>query len=174
MEPDRGVDDLISAVALLRASGLTLELVIAGREHPETPLPSETWVHYLGNLAFNDVPWAFAAVDVVAIPYRRSVFMDAGASNKIGEALACARPLSATASPNLTDNFPEAAHTLANYLATPGDAPDLARVLAAQIARPRLVPLPNAMTFEAVAAMAKADLGRLSVGTACEPDENRK
>jgi hypothetical protein len=82
--------------------------------------------------------------------------------------------LSATATPNLTDNFLEAALALADSLATPGDVRDLARVIAAQIARPTLVLLPNAMTFEAVAAMAKADLGRLSVGTVCKPEDNRK
>lgn len=104
MEPDRGVQDLIAAVQILREQGQSIELLLGGKAHDSLQL-DQPGIRYLGNVPFADVPYALAASDVLAIPYRRSPFMDAGASNKIAEAMACQRPIVATRSPNLTANF---------------------------------------------------------------------
>lgn len=151
MEPDRGVSDLISAFVTLREQGINLELVLAGRKDPATPIPNEIWLHYLGNLPFDDIPQAYAAIDVFAIPYRRSEFMDSGASNKIAEAVFCFRPLAITKTPNLTDNFPEIANALIDRQAAPASPNELARVITLQLEKPIMSPLPKTITYSTIA-----------------------
>lgn len=99
-----------------------------------------------------------ASCDALAVPYRRSAFMDAGASNKIAEALACARPLVATMTPNLTANFPEQVAMLGDRLAEPSNVQDLARVLALQLEHPVVSPMPPGMTWSAIADMTARSL----------------
>ena len=104
MEPDRGVQDLIAAVQILREQGQSIELLLGGKAHDSLQL-DQPGIRYLGNVPFADVPYALAACDVLAIPHRRSAFLDAAAPNKVGEALVMQRPIVATRSPNLTANF---------------------------------------------------------------------
>ena len=150
MEPDRGVADLAGAVQQLRERGAKLELLLGGKLSAEID-PNQPGVRYVGNVPFADVPAMLASCNALAVPYRRSAFMDAGASNKIAEALACARPLVATMTPNLTANFPEQVVTLGDRLAEPGNVQDIARVLALQLERPVLSPMPSDMTWSTIA-----------------------
>lgn len=131
MEPDRGVQDLVDAVTQLRAEGIAIKTLIAGRASEHVNLQTEA-VHYLGNLPFDQMPYALASCNLLAIPYRRSPFMDAGASNKIAEAVACRRPIVATRSPNLMANYPKQAQSLIPFIAEPGQAKDLARAIKQQ------------------------------------------
>lgn len=159
MEPDRGVDDLVHACDILRASQPDLILVLGGRGGDRfQALPG---VRYVGNIEYASVPQFIAACDVVAIPYRRSRFMDAGASNKIAEVLACDRPVAATKTPNLLENFPEAARMLGDSLAMCGDPNDLARVIQSQLQSPILVPLPPDFYWSSVASRALQEVERL-------------
>lgn len=158
MEPDRGVGDLIAAVQILRAQGRDVQLLLGGRLNPGLDV-HHPGVKYVGNVGFEDMPGMLASCDVLAVPYRRSVFMDAGASNKIAEALACGRPLVATRTPNLLANFPAQASLLGDRLAEPGDAQDLARVLALQLAEPILCAMPANMTWQAIAYTTARALG---------------
>jgi len=151
MEPDRGVADLVGAVHCLRERGSKVELLLGGKLSSEVD-PNQPGVRYVGNVPFADVPAMLASCDALAVPYRRSTFMDAGASNKIAEALACARPVVATMTPNLTANFPEQVAALGDRLAEPGDARDLARVLSLQLEHPVLSPMPDGMTWSDIAA----------------------
>lgn len=132
MEPDRGVQDLINAVKILREQGLDVELLLGGKAEPSLNL-IQSGVRYLGNVPFEHVPYALASCDVLTVPYRRSPFMDAGASNKIIEAIACERPIVATRSPNLTANFPQQAQELEPYLADSGSTVSLAEAIKKQI-----------------------------------------
>ncbi|CBL46685.1 Predicted glycosyl transferase, group 1 [gamma proteobacterium HdN1] len=142
MESDRGVQDLITAVHLLRQQGQEIELLLGGKIEPSLDL-NQPGIRYLGNVPFADVPYALAACDVLAVPYRRSPFMDAGASNKIAEAMACLRPIVATQTPNFAANFPQQAQSLAPYLAEPSNPPSLATALRKQLHDRHLVPQPN-------------------------------
>ena len=91
-----------------------------------------------------------ACCDLLSVPYRRSAFMDAGASNKIAEAIACERPLVVTATPNFLANFPAQAHRLDGMIAAPGDAADLARIIRCQLERRVIVDLPEGMDWAAI------------------------
>src|SRR5690554_2273599 len=151
MEPDRGVQDLIAAVQILREQGQSIELLLGGKAHDSLQL-DQPGIRYLGNVPFSDVPYALAACDVLAIPYRRSPFMDAGASNKIAEAMACQRPIVATRSPNLTANFPQQAQELDPYLAEPSQPASLAAALALQLLDRKLVAAPQNMFWDQITA----------------------
>ena len=151
MEPDRGVQDLIAAVQLLRSQSYPLELLLGGRGPTDLEL-TQPGIRYLGNVPFNDVPYALAACDVLAIPYRRSPFMDAGASNKIAEAMACQRPIVSTQTPNLAANFPEQAIILTPYMAEPGHPASLAAALKKQLQDRCLVPMPSNLYWSEIAA----------------------
>ena len=161
MEPDRGVQDLIAAVQILREQGQRIELLLGGKAHNSLQL-DQPGIRYLGNVPFADVPYALAASDVLAIPYRRSPFMDAGASNKIAEAMACQRPIVATRSPNLTANFPQQAQILEPYLAEPSQPSSLATALAQQLLDKKLVAAPQNIYWSGITATLEHDLKRLN------------
>lgn len=150
MEPDRGVADLIAAVGLLRDQGVEVRLVLGGKLMPGLDV-RRPGVTYLGNLSYEHMPDALAACDLLAVPYRRSSFMDAGSSNKIAEAIACRRPVVATRTPNLTANFPAQARQLDPLLAEPGDPASLARSIRLQAERRELVDLPENMSWRDIA-----------------------
>ncbi|MBN2753134.1 MAG: glycosyltransferase [Rhodospirillaceae bacterium] len=150
---ERGVTDLIEAVRHLRDGGVKVKLVLAGKAEAGIHL-SSSGLKYLGNLPHSEVPWALSAVDVVAVPYRNSAFLDAASSVKFGEIMACSRPVAATATPNLLDNFPDSARILVARLAEPGDSKDLARAILKQLEEPVHSPLPDKMTSQSIALVA--------------------
>jgi glycosyltransferase involved in cell wall biosynthesis len=162
MEPDRGIDDLLNAVSILREDGADLGLVIGGRANTDTCLDLP-WVHYLGNLDFAKMPAALASCDLLALPYRQSEFMDAGSSCKIAEYVAVQRPIVATRTPNLTANFPDQSAQLEGVLATPGDATDLARCLRRQLVQRRLVQMPKEMSWQDVSARVLVKIENIGV-----------
>lgn len=160
MEPDRGVQDLIAAVQILREQGQDIELLLGGKAHDSLNL-KQPGIRYLGNVPFAHVPYALAACDVLAVPYRRSPFMDAGASNKIAEAMACQRPIVATRSPNLTANFSQQAQALVPYLAEPSQPASLAAALTQQLLDRKLVVAPQNIYWSGISAALEQDLERL-------------
>lgn len=161
MEPDRGVADLMDAIQKLRSGGMDVELLLGGKEVPGLDV-HRPGIRYLGNVPYDRMPVTLASCDLLAVPYRRSTFMDSGASNKIAEAIACRRPLVATRTPNLVANFPAQAERLATLLAIPGDSSDLARVILAQSVQRVLVDMPSAMSWEDISTHAAQRLSILS------------
>jgi glycosyltransferase involved in cell wall biosynthesis len=163
MEPERGVEDLVSAVAMLVGDGIEVNLVIGGKAEPGIDL-EHPWLHYLGNVEFSSMPAALASCDVLALPYRQGAFVDNAASCKIAEYIAAQRPVVGTRSPNLTRNFPEQAEQLADLLAAPGDVADLARCLMAQLEQRRLADMPAGMSWQEISMRALGE-----IDTACTP-----
>jgi glycosyltransferase involved in cell wall biosynthesis len=156
LDAQRGIDDLIAAVTLLRQQGSPLRLLLAGapRHGLDLGLP---WIDYLGNLPPHRVPVAIACCDVLALPYRSSPYLDMASSCKIAEYLACARPIAATRTLNLMSNFPRQAAVLDTLLAEPGDAAGLAHSIQAQLRHPRLAPPATELDWRSIAdAMASA------------------
>jgi glycosyltransferase involved in cell wall biosynthesis len=153
MEADRGVVDLIDAVALLRARGGTATLLVCGRRDPSTALERE-WIIYRGMVAHALMPAYLNAADVLVVPYRRSALMDMGASCKIAEYLACGRPLASTQTPNLMANFPAQVAELGPALCRAGDPEDLARAIEYQLRERRVASPPEQMLWPAIAASA--------------------
>jgi len=149
MEPERGIEDLLAAVAMLVDGGTGVNLVIGGKADPKINF-NYPWLHYLGNIEFSKMPAALASCDVLALPYRLGALMDNGASCKIAEYIAVQRPVVATRSPNLTRNFPGQAEQLDGLLATPGDAKDLARCISEQLSTRRLVDMPNGLSWREI------------------------
>jgi glycosyltransferase involved in cell wall biosynthesis len=151
MEPDRGVEDLIDAIQLLRSQSIPVELVLGGNA-PDGLNLNRPGVRYLGNIPFNNIPYMLAACDVLTVPYRRSPFMDAGASNKIAEAMICERPIVATRTPNLSANFPLQAHALEPYLAEPANPESLALAIKKQLEDRLIVEKPEGIYWHQIAA----------------------
>lgn len=151
MEPDRGVEDLVLAVQKLRKQGMNIELILGGTNAAGFHTDREG-VRYVGDVPYAQMPDMLASCDLLAVPYRRSTFMDAGASNKIAEAIACARPLVATRTPNFMDNFSAQAMILGDKLAEPSNVDDLARVITAQSRERVLVTMPVGMGWKDIAA----------------------
>jgi len=161
MEPDRGVQDLVEAVIQLRCEGIGIELLIGGKLDPSVNLEIQG-VRYVGNVPFDKMPLMLGACNLLAVPYRRSSLMDAGASNKIAEALACARPIAATETPNLVANFPETAKRLAGRLAEPSNPMALAQVIRDQINNPILGCLAPGWDWPSIALETAHELNLLS------------
>ncbi|GAB2878094.1 glycosyltransferase [Microbulbifer echini] len=150
MEPDRGVEDLISAVKIVRSQGVPIQLVMGGANPPNLDLNAQA-VCYLGNIPYIDMPEILACCDLLSIPYRRSPFMDSGSSNKIAEYIASRRPIVATETPNLTENFPTQAKKLSGLLAKPGNPSDIARTILLQFKSPILLDMPSNMMWNEIA-----------------------
>jgi glycosyltransferase involved in cell wall biosynthesis len=165
MEPDRGVADLVQAVEILRAKSSNVGLLVCGRADASTSL-ERPWIVYRGQVPHGEIPYHMNACAVVALPYRRSAMMDAGASCKIAEYLLCELPIAATDTPNLVDNFPQQAHQLAGRLARPADPVSLAAVLELQLADPLIVAPPLDMTWQRIAGDLEAKLLALVGATA--------
>jgi glycosyltransferase involved in cell wall biosynthesis len=163
MEPERGIEDLIAAVAALVADGLEVNLVIGGKADPQISF-DYPWLHYLGNIEFSKMPAALASCDVLALPYRQGAFVDNASSCKIAEYIAVQRPVIATRSPNLTRNFPRQAEQLDDLLATPGDAKELAQCLRSQLSARRLVDMPKGMSWQEISASIREALEKLIAG----------
>ena len=151
MEPERGIEDLIKAVSALIDDGIDVNLVIGGKAGDEINL-DYPWLHYLGNIEFSKMPAALASCDVLALPYRQGAFVDNASSCKIAEYIAVQRPVAATRSPNLIQNFPSQAEQLEQVLAAQGSPSDLARCLMMQLEQRRLVDMPAGMSWEEIAA----------------------
>lgn len=161
MEPDRGVMDLIQAIDLLRQQGQDIQLLICGRQHPETPLDKD-WILYRGMVAHDQMPIYIGATNVLVIPYRLSEFMDMGASCKIAEFLMCARPLVSTTTPNLMANFPVQALEMGAALSRPGDAGDLARALDHALGHGQLTSVPTGRTWPEIGRIGLQSIDRLA------------
>ncbi len=149
MEPERGIEDLIAAVAKLIGAGTEIGLVVGGKASSQVGF-DYPWLNYLGNLPFSDMPAALASCDLLALPYRSSKFLDNASSCKIAEYIAARRPIVATRSPNLTRNFPGQAAQLDDLLAQSGNAEDIARCIKEQLLQRRLVDMPDGMDWRAI------------------------
>jgi glycosyltransferase involved in cell wall biosynthesis len=155
MEPDRGVGDLVEAIAIARQGGEDLRLLVCGRQHPDTPL-EQPWILYHGMVPHERMPLYLNAADVLVVPYRLSAFMDMGASCKIAEYLACERPLVSTRTPNLLANFPEQAEQLGPALCSPQEPEDMARSILHQLRHRVVATIPRTMMWPAIAESALA------------------
>jgi glycosyltransferase involved in cell wall biosynthesis len=150
MEPDRGVDDLITAVGQLHATDPEIRLLLCGT--PRAGMQSlPPWAEYHGVVPHMAMPDYLNACNVLALPYRRSQVMDMGVSCKIAEYLLCDRALAATDTPNFTANFPVQASELASVLCRPSDPDDLARTISMQLLDPRIVSRPEGHTWSRIA-----------------------
>ena len=159
MEPDRGVQDLVDAIELLRKEGHEILMLVCGKEHPATKL-SHDWIDYRGMVPHEKMPLYINACDLLVVPYRLSEFMDMGASCKIAEYLMCRRPIVSTTTPNLTANFPDQAAELGAALCRPGNPRDLARAISYQLGQKIVASAPAGFTWPEIAAKALADIGR--------------
>ncbi|RFS33260.1 glycosyltransferase [Acinetobacter sp. SWAC5] len=104
METERGIDDLIEAIKLVRNTGVNLKLLIGGKKREDLSFNNE-FINYLGNVPFSNISVAMACCDLLALPYRNSSFLDNASSCKIAEYLALQIPIVATNTPNLVSNF---------------------------------------------------------------------
>lgn len=161
LTPDRGPGDLIHAVERLRRLGLQINLVLAGKLQGVS-IPNEPWIRYLGNLPYKKIPSAMSCCDLLALPYRRSKYLDMASSCKIAEYIALGKPIVATDTPNFSKNFPSQAAQLGSLLASPGDPDDLARAISGQLLEKRLVSLPIDLTWHQIAADALCHLRNIS------------
>jgi glycosyltransferase involved in cell wall biosynthesis len=178
MEPDRGVADLIDAIGRMRAIGIVVELLLAGKAVPDLSLDAP-WIRYLGMVPHKQMPTLLCACDVVVVPYRLSPFMDMGASCKIAEYLACRRPLVATATPNFLNNFPAQAAMMGDALCQPSDPDDMARALAYQLKMHAIPPAADDMTWDVIADGAlqwirESHTGAVATSTCGESDRGSK
>lgn len=154
MEQERGIADLIDAVGHIRQSGADVELLIGGEKHPDISM-DRPWIRYLGNIPFDRVPPALACCDVLALPYRNSPFLDMASSCKIAEYIAVDRPIVATRTPNLVENFPDQARELegVHALPSPNNPAELADSIRRQLDERHRVSMPADMDWPSISSV---------------------
>lgn len=151
MESDRGVSDLVSAVETLRSGGRDVRLLVCGKSHPDTSLDQD-WILYRGMVSHQQMPLYINASDVVVVPYRRSEFMDMGASCKIAEYLMCAKRIVSTSTPNFLSNFPIQVAEMGPATCQPEDPADMARAIAYALTVETVATMPADLTWPKIAA----------------------
>lgn len=150
LEPERGPEDLVAAVELLRDSDPSVRLVMCGTAHRDVDL-DRPWIDFRGNVPHTLIPDYINSCDVVVLPYRRGPIIDMASSCKIAEYLFCDRPVVATSTPNLLSNFRVQARELGPALCKPGDPADLARAIDHQLRLRIVASRPEGHTWAAIA-----------------------
>jgi glycosyltransferase involved in cell wall biosynthesis len=135
LDVERGIDDLLEAHTLLLNQGFDCNLLIGGKARVGLDL-NRPQVTYLGNIPYLDVSTAMSACDLLALPYRRSPYLDMASSCKIAEYLCIQRPIVATSTPNILSNFSTQAAKLKDVMAEPNDPKDIAEKIIKQIQDP--------------------------------------
>lgn len=161
MEAERGPADLVEAVGMLHAEDPSLRLVLCGGPPPKAGAFDAPWVEFRGMVPHSAIPDYINACDVVTLPYRRGPIIDMASSVKIAEYLHCERPVVATRTPNLMENFASQAMELGEAICDPGDPADLARAIAAQLRHPFIASRPTAHTWQVIAHKTLATLRAL-------------
>lgn len=155
MEPDRGVEDLLAAVHILRSEGVDAKLLVCGKASTAIALDSD-WIEFRGMVPHAEMPDYLNACDLLVVPYRESPIMDMGASCKIAEYMMCGRPLVSTSTGNFTFNFPTQAEELGPGLCRPGDVSAMVRSMRFQLTERRVLSQPADMGWDKIAAVALA------------------
>jgi len=126
---DKGIRPLVTAMGLLRARGINLELLIAGTPDPANPgsitrqeiaaWSSQPGITYLGHM--HDIAAVWARAHIAVLPSRRE-----GLPKSLLEAAACGRPMVATDVPGCRE---VAIADKTGLLVPPDDPPALAQAL---------------------------------------------
>lgn len=137
IEIERGITDLIEAIETYNnANTSKLILLIAGKNSHNINLDFK-FIWYLGNLTFKDIPTTLSACDLLALPYRHSNQIDYGTSCKIIEYIYSKKPIVATHSSNILEDFPKYIDILPKeYLANCHDPLSLKDIIEKQLKYP--------------------------------------
>ncbi|MCH7332369.1 glycosyltransferase [Acinetobacter modestus] len=136
IERTRGIEDLIDAIVILRKQNININILIAGKNTDNLNLDYD-FIHNLGNLEFAKIPDVISICDILAIPYRHSNQINYGTSCKIAEYIAMKKPIVATKSANLLEDFPNYIDVLPeNYLAECHNSLDLSIIIKKQLDKP--------------------------------------
>ena len=137
IEIERGITDLIDAINTYNnINNSKLILLIAGKNSHNINLDFN-FVRYLGNLTFKEIPIALSACDLVSLPYRHSNQIDYGTSCKIIEYIYSQKPIVATHSSNILEDFPKYRDILPKeYLANCHDPISLKDIIEKQLKYP--------------------------------------
>jgi glycosyltransferase involved in cell wall biosynthesis len=118
---NRGIQLLFSAFEELQKENSNIRLILSGRKERGLSLPS--YAKWLGYLPDEDIPYLLNAMNVLVVINQLSAFGRYSYPVKLYEALSCRIPVVATA----TDPAKWILGHCSRFLATPGDACDLAR-----------------------------------------------
>jgi len=130
----RGADDLIASIALLRARGQDIKLLLAGRNYGDVSL-DQPWIDYRGMVSQAQVVAMINACNVVTIPYKDTDIIRMTNACKLMEYIACKVPIVVTNVSDYASYFP------GNYacIANPSDPESLAAALSNQITNQQIV-----------------------------------
>lgn len=143
MEPGRGLDTLLAALARLRTRQPELRLLLAGYDAIGLP-PDQPGIDYRGVLPQARIPELINACDVVTIPYPDNGLWRVCNPCKIAEYLACEVPVVATRVADHEKIFADAGQGLCR----PEDPADMARAIQAQLQSPQRVAMDGRLSWE--------------------------
>lgn len=98
LTPERGLDQLVRAFAILASLGHRVELILAGSGESEFELQRlatelHAPVHFTGRYPFSDFPKMLSEIDVGILPYQLSEFLDHTVANKLFDYMAAGKPV---------------------------------------------------------------------------------
>ena len=125
LDENRGIHHLFEAFFLLKRKCPSLRLLLAGPRRRGFPIPTDANLHDLGVLAFEEVPGLLNALDVAVVCNAENEFGKYCFPQKAREIMACGVPLVAAA----VGSMRELLHANPEWLYSPDDSADLAKVL---------------------------------------------
>jgi glycosyltransferase involved in cell wall biosynthesis len=137
----RGGQELLDAYRTLHAQRPDIHLVLAGRVMGGLEIPVADTIHYLGELAYDEMPVFYNALDVGVITNIRSAFARYCFPQKFHEMRACNLPAVVAAIGDVTESMQQCRHGLYE----PGNHAALAAALLRQVEQRCLpdIPVPD-------------------------------
>jgi glycosyltransferase involved in cell wall biosynthesis len=130
----RGVNAVFQAHRSLIEAGQEVHLALAGAVAGDAEIPESPYIHYLGQLDYDDMPYFYNALDVGIITNKDNPFSRYCFPQKFFELCACARPVVVAS----VGDVREFIAPCEQGLFTPGDGQQLAVALKKQLDSPCL------------------------------------
>jgi len=140
---NRGVETLMQAISILRASYPNILLLVAGRNNLQLEL-DRPYIDYRGMLPHKEIPLLINACDVVVIPYLSEKQVEMSNACKIAEYLACGVPAVATRVSNHAEIFAGALQGICE----PGNVEGMASAIRCQLESPQIAYFPKDISWE--------------------------
>jgi glycosyltransferase involved in cell wall biosynthesis len=157
LHENRGIHHLFEAFFQLKRKYPSLGLLLAGPRRRGFQIPKHSDIHDVGVLAFEEVPAFLNALDVAVICNLENEFGKYCFPQKAREIMACDVPVVAAG----VGAMKELLHTNTEWLYSPDDAADLARVVEHRLTD-RRTGYNNVISWEDAASCLEAVLGSIS------------